>query len=82
MSQYKDFDAGIKHMDLIQVVIARLANEAALVRGWAQPWRRPSFGFAANNIRWRTAAVGLLPVVAFWWLNVYYLWSGVNIGGL
>ena len=33
------------------------------------------YGFAAKNLNWRIGAVGLLPVAAFWWLNVYYLWS-------
>ena len=31
------------------------------------------FGFAAKSLSWRIAAVGLLPVFAFWGLNVYYL---------
>ena len=65
----------IKHMELVQAVIARLANEAALVRGWALTVAAAFYGFAAKSLNWRTAAVGLMPVGAFWWLNVYYLWS-------
>ena len=63
----------IKHMELIQAVVARLANEAALIRGWALTVSSAIFGFAATSLSWRVAAVGLLPVFAFWGLNSYYL---------
>jgi len=75
-SAYEEFrPERIKHMDLIQAVIARLASEAALVRGWALTVAAAFYGFAAKNLNWRIAAVGLLPVIAFWWLNVYCLWT-------
>ena len=36
MNAYGEYGAErVKHMELIQAVVARLANEAALVRGWA-----------------------------------------------
>lgn len=63
----------VKHMELIQAVVARLANEAALIRGWALTVSAAFFGFAAQSFSWRVAAVGLMPVLAFWGLNVYYL---------
>lgn len=31
------------------------------------------FGFAARDVEWEVAVVGLLPAVAFWGLNAYYL---------
>jgi hypothetical protein len=63
----------IKHLEMIQAVVARLANEAALIRGWALTVSSAFFAFAAQSYSWRVAAVGLLPVVAFWGLNAYYL---------
>jgi hypothetical protein len=63
----------IKHMEMIQGVIARLANEAALIRGWALTVSSAIFGFAVTSLSWRVAAVGLLPVFVFWGLNAYYL---------
>lgn len=63
----------IKHLEMIQAVVARLANEAALIRGWALTVSSVFFGFAAQSYSWRVAAVGLLPVLAFWGLNSYYL---------
>src|SRR4051812_26124059 len=58
---------------MIQAIVARLANEAALIRGWALTVSSAFFGFAAQSYSWRVAAVGILPVVAFWGLNAYYL---------
>lgn len=54
-------------------MISRLANEAALIRGWALTVSAAFFGFAARSLSWRIAAVGMLPVVVFWGLNAYYL---------
>lgn len=65
----------VKHLEMLQAVIARMANEAAVVRGWALTVVAAFYGFAAKSLNWRVAAVGLLPVALFWWLNVYYLWS-------
>ena len=63
----------LKHLEMIQAVVARLANEAALIRGWALTVSAAFFGFAAQSFSWRVAAVGLMPVFAFWGLNTYYL---------
>lgn len=63
----------IRHLEMMQGVVARLANEAALIRGWALTVSSAFFGFAATSLNWRVAAVGLLPVLAFWGLNAYYL---------
>lgn len=63
----------VKHLEMIQAVVARLAGEAALIRGWALTVSSAFFGLAAASLSARIAAVGLLPVVAFWGLNAYYL---------
>lgn len=63
----------IKHLEMIQNVVSRLANEAALIRGWALTVSAAFFAFAAESLSWRVAAVGMLPVIAFWGLNAYYL---------
>lgn len=74
MSAYEDFNnAHIAHLEMIQGVIARLAREAALVKGWALTVSAAFFGFAATGLDWRLALVGMLPVAAFWGLNAYYL---------
>jgi hypothetical protein len=74
MPTYGEFEPErINHLQMIQAVVARLANEAALIRGWALTVSAAFFGLAANARSWQVAAVGLLPVVAFWGLNACYL---------
>lgn len=63
----------IKHLEMLQGVVSRLANEAALIRGWALTVSAAFFAFAAQALSWPVAAVGMLPVIAFWGLNAYYL---------
>jgi hypothetical protein len=76
VAAYQEFEQErIKHMEIIQAVVSRLANEAALIRGWALTVSAVFFGFAARTLSWRIAAVGMLPVLAFWGLNAYYLRS-------
>ncbi len=74
MKENESFSSdAVKHLELIQGVVGRLANEAALIRGWALTVSAAFFGFAAQSRSWRVAAVGMLPVIAFWGLNAYYL---------
>ncbi len=63
----------IKHLEMIQAVVARLASEAALIKGWALTVSAAFFGLAAQSLSARIAAVGLLPILVFWVLNAYYL---------
>lgn len=71
VSAYGGFeDERTKHLELIQGVVARLANEAGLVRGVAITVAAAFFGFAAKSTSWRIAAVGPLSVVVFWDLDV------------
>jgi hypothetical protein len=74
MKEYTHFASQrIQHLEMIQAVVSRLANEAALIRGWALTVAAAFYGYAAQAADWPVAAVGLLPVIAFWVLNAYYL---------
>jgi hypothetical protein len=66
-------DAEIKHLEFIQNVIARLATDSFLMKGWGLTVAGAFFGFSAKDLNWRLAAVGLLPVIAFWCLDAYFL---------
>jgi hypothetical protein len=63
----------IRHLELIQGVIARLASNAFLMKGWALTVSGVFFGFSAKDVDWRLALVGLMPLVAFWGLDGYFL---------
>ncbi|UJA20479.1 hypothetical protein HJD18_09845 [Thermoleophilia bacterium SCSIO 60948] len=63
----------MKHLELIQAVITRLGNDGFYVKGWALTLAGAALGFAVAQSRWCLALVGLVPVVAFWGLDSYYL---------
>jgi hypothetical protein len=63
----------IKHLEFIQAVVSRLANNSFLMKGWALTVAGLIFGFAVEQGSWRIAAAGLLPVVVFWGLDAYFL---------
>lgn len=62
-----------KHLDFIQNVIARLANNSFLMKGWTLTVSGAFFGLAAKESSPEVAAVGLLPAAVFWGLDAYYL---------
>lgn len=66
-------DAKMKHLEFIQSVIARLASDSFLMKGWGLTVSAAFFGFSAKDLDVRLAAVGLLPLVAFWGLDAYFL---------
>jgi hypothetical protein len=71
---YEDFDDNrVKHLEMIQGVIARLGGNSFLVKGWAVTVSGAFMGFAITGKEWELAAAGLLPVALFWWLDGYFL---------
>ena len=66
-------DESIKHLEFIQAVIARLSSGSFFMKGWGLTVTGAIYGFAANSLSWRTCIVGLLPALAFWFLDAYFL---------
>jgi hypothetical protein len=62
-----------KHLEFIQNVIARLANDSFLLKGWAITVSGAFFGFGVQQNTGSLALVGLLPAMAFWALDAYYV---------
>ena len=63
----------LKHLEFIQAVITRLANDSFYMKGWALTVAGAFYGFAVKGTNWRVAAIGLMPVVVFWGLDAYFL---------
>ena len=63
----------LKHLEFIQAIIARLANNSFLMKGWAITISGALYGFAASHLSWPIAAVGLVPTASFWYLDSYFL---------
>lgn len=76
MAGYRDFDAErIKHMEMIQAVVTRLAGNSFLIKGWAITLTGALLGFALDRDDSDLAVAAFLPIVAFWGLDAYYLWA-------
>jgi hypothetical protein len=65
----------VKHLEFIQAAIARLGNNSFLIKGWTLTIAAAIFVVLANRLAWATALVGLVPLVAFWALDGYFLWQ-------
>jgi hypothetical protein len=74
LSSYDDFDGNrIKHMEMIQAVVSRLGNNSFVVKGWAITVAGAFFAFAVDRDDSSIAFAGLVPVIAFYWVDVYFL---------
>lgn len=62
-----------KHLEFIQNVIARLANNSFLMKGWAVTVSGAFFGFAIQQSHEGLAVMGLVPAIALWALDAYFV---------
>jgi hypothetical protein len=72
----------IKHMELIQAVISRLANNSFLIKGWAVTVASAFLGLAVSRSEARLAWIALAPVILFWGLDAYFLYAERLFRGL
>jgi hypothetical protein len=63
----------VKHLEMIQAIVARLASNSFFIKGWTLTVAGAAFGFAANRTDWRVAAIGSGVVLGFWALDSFYL---------
>ncbi|MDE3721378.1 hypothetical protein PWG71_08255 [Nocardiopsis sp. N85] len=62
-----------KHMDFVQAVINRLANNSFVMKGWALTVSSALLGFAVSRGEPLLALVAVLPALSFWVLDTYFL---------
>jgi hypothetical protein len=63
----------VKHLEFLQGVVSRLANNSFLVKGWALTLTGGLLAFAAGSTSWPIVATALIVLVAFWFLDGYFL---------
>jgi hypothetical protein len=63
----------IEHLKMIQGIVNRLADSSFKYKGWSITVASALLALAAKDGKPAFALVGLLPVVAFWFLDAYYL---------
>lgn len=61
------------HLEMIQGVIARIAGNSFLLKGWSVTIAAALFALAARDSNSQFACIALLPSIVFWGLDAYYL---------
>ena len=62
-----------KHMEMMQVVISRMAGNSFLIRGWTVTLISALFALAAKDANRHFVLISYFPCVVFWCLDAYYL---------
>jgi hypothetical protein len=63
----------IKHLEMIQGIINRMAANSFLLKGWSPTAAAALLALAYQNKDRAFALLGLLPILGFWTLDAYYL---------
>ena len=66
-------DNKLKHLELIQHVINRLANSSFYLKGWTVIFVAAVLGFATKDSQPLYIGVAFIPMFSFWGLDGYYL---------
>jgi hypothetical protein len=65
----------IKHLEFIQAAISRFSTSSFLIKGWTLTIAAAIFAVLANQLNVAIEVSGLVPVLAFWFLDGYFLWQ-------
>ena len=68
-------EAKLKHLELIQNVINRLANNSFRMKGWAVVLVSALLVLLAREDKLQSSCIAFIPVVVFWGLDGYFLWQ-------
>ena len=68
-------ESKLKHLELIQGVINRMAGNSFLLKGWSVTLVSALFALAAKDSNQFFIYLAYFPCVAFWGLDGYFLWQ-------
>ncbi|MGI5195582.1 hypothetical protein ACQEVY_18340 [Streptomyces sp. CA-288835] len=63
----------IKHLEFIQATITRMGTNSFLVKGWSLTLAVGLLALAGSRSSWQIAAVGVVPLFCFWYLDCFFL---------
>ncbi|MDD6211530.1 MAG: hypothetical protein PUB22_00020 [Clostridiales bacterium] len=63
----------IKHLEMIQGVITRMASNSFALKGWAVTLVAGIFALAGKDVDKIYFLVAYIPIIVFWGLDSYYL---------
>lgn len=63
----------VHHLDMVQTVISRMSMVSGQVKTWTVTLVAALFALAAKDANPNYFLIALLPAVAFWFVDAYYL---------
>lgn len=63
----------IKHLEMIQDIISRMASNSFMLKGWAVTLVAGMFVLASRDASWVFFCLAYIPIIMFWLLDSYYL---------
>ena len=63
----------IRHLEMIQGVISRMASNSFLLKGWAVTLVAGIFALSAKDTDKLYFILAYVPIIVFWGLDAYYL---------
>jgi len=63
----------IKHLEFIQTIINRMANNSFIIKGWAITLVAGLFALSSKDVNKNYIIISFLPVIIFWILDGYFL---------
>ena len=63
------------HLEMIQGIVNRLSHNSFLLKDWSVILVSGLFALAANNSNILFIYLSYFPVIAFWFLDGYFLWQ-------
>ena len=66
-------DAKVEHLKLIQSVVSRMASNSFLLKGWSVTLVAAVMALRAKEAAWGTVFAAACPLLAFGYLDIYYL---------
>ncbi len=63
----------IRHLEFIQNIINRMANNSFIIKGWAITLVAALFALSSKDTNKNYIVISFLPVIVFWILDGYFL---------
>lgn len=67
--------AKIEHLKMIQAIISRMGNNGFLLKGWGLTIATAMLALAVESQRFGLLLAGLGPIVVFWGLDAFFLYT-------
>lgn len=62
-----------EHLEMIQGVINRMANNSFMLKGWAVTLLAGLFALSSKEADKLYFLIAYVPIIVFWWLDAFYL---------